>query len=411
MQKSNGFVGRVTDMPLFQYKAYNKNGDETSGNIDADDLAAARQSLKNSGLAPFEIDLAPDEEGLGFTKNFSLSEQSRLARQLSALLRGGVPLTKALAGIEAQAAWQSRRKVLVQLREGIEKGRDLSSMIEEIGSIFPKTLLAVIKVGETTGKLDFAFAQLANHLEREMEHRRRLLAAIAYPAITAIVSIGVLAFLMIYLVPTVAKMFADVQGELPWITRWLIAFSNFFRDYWPIIAVSVLVILIAGHFAFKIDSFRRKWERFELNIPIWGRFSQGMKMESWARNTGMMIECGVTLLESVRVLKENHASLLQFDALDQVEKSLERGASFSESLKSANYFPLFVIQMIEAGEASGELSPMLAAASAELEAENRVITELFLNVLEPVLIVVMGSVVGAIMIGVLLPIYEMNRFM
>ncbi|GAB4273679.1 MAG: type II secretion system inner membrane protein GspF [Candidatus Rifleibacteriota bacterium] len=398
-------------MPLFQYKAYNKNGDETSGNIDADDLAAARQSLKNSGLAPFEIDLAPDEEGLGFTKNFSLSEQSRLARQLSALLRGGVPLTKALAGIEAQAAWQSRRKVLVQLREGIEKGRDLSSMIEEIGSIFPKTLLAVIKVGETTGKLDFAFAQLANHLEREMEHRRRLLAAIAYPAITAIVSIGVLAFLMIYLVPTVAKMFADVQGELPWITRWLIAFSNFFRDYWPIIAVSVLVILIAGHFAFKIDSFRRKWERFELNIPIWGRFSQGMKMESWARNTGMMIECGVTLLESVRVLKENHASLLQFDALDQVEKSLERGASFSESLKSANYFPLFVIQMIEAGEASGELSPMLAAASAELEAENRVITELFLNVLEPVLIVVMGSVVGAIMIGVLLPIYEMNRFM
>jgi type II secretory pathway component PulF len=136
-----------------------------------------------------------------------------------------------------------------------------------------------------------------------------------------------------------------------------------------------------------------------------------MRMESWARNTGMMIECGVTLLEAVRVLKENHSSLLQFEALGEVEKSLERGVSFSEALKASGFFPVFLIQMIEAGEASGELSPMLQAAATELEADNRVLTEMFLNVLEPLLIVVMGTVVGAIMIGVLLPIYEMNRFL
>ncbi|PKP68027.1 MAG: hypothetical protein CVT83_07080 [Alphaproteobacteria bacterium HGW-Alphaproteobacteria-5] len=398
-------------MPLFQYKAYNQAGDETAGVIDADDLAAARQSLRSSGLAPFSLEPAVEEQGLGFSRNFSLAEQARFSRQLAALLRGGVPLTKALSGIEAQAAWQSRRPVIVQLREGIEKGRDMSSVIAELGTVFAPSLLAVIRVGETTGKLDYAFAQLAAHLDREMEQRRRFIAAIAYPAITAIISIGVLAFLMVYLVPTVAKMFADVQGELPWITRALIAFSDFFREYWLWLGIGSLSLLLFAHFAMKVPSFRRQWERFSLKLPIWGRFVEGMRMESWARNTGMMIDCGVTLLESVRVLRENHASLLQYEALGQVEKSLERGVSFSDALKSAEFFPLFVIQMIEAGEASGELAPMLHSAATELEADNRVLTELFLNVLEPLLIVVMGSVVGAIMVGVLLPIYEMNRFM
>lgn len=398
-------------MPLFQYKAYNNSGEEVSGVVDADDIAAARQAIKTSGLAPFEIESAIAEEGLGFSRGFTIAEQARFSRQLSALLKGGVPLTKALVGVESQEAWKHRRQIIVQLREGIEKGRDLSVVIAELKTIFSPTLLAVIRVGETTGKLDFAFAQLAAHLDREMEHQRRLIAAIAYPAVTAVISIGVLAFLMVYLVPTVAKMFADVQGELPWITRWLIAFSGFFREYWLLLGVGGLVLVAASRFALKVDSMRRQWERFELKIPVWGRFTEGMRMESWARNTGMMIECGVTLLETVRVLRENHSSMLQFEALTKVEKFLERGISFSEALKNADFFPVFLIQMIEAGEASGELSPMLAAAASELEADNRVLTELFLNILEPLLIVVMGTVVGAIMVGVLLPIYEMNRFL
>lgn len=398
-------------MPLFSYKAYRQDGSEADGIIDADDVGAARQALRATGLAPFAIEEAAEPEGIGFSRQFSLAEQARLSRQLAALLRGGVPLTKALSGIEAQAAWQARRPALVQLREGIEKGRDLSAVIGEIGTIFSPALLAVIRVGETTGKLDFAFAQLAAHLDREMEHRRRLIAAIAYPAVTAVISVGVLAFLMVYLVPTVAKMFSDVQGQLPWITRYLIAFSAFFREYWLWLSMGGLFSVVAIHFAMKVESMRRQWEILSGKLPIWGRFSEGMRMESWARNTGMMIECGVTLLEAVRVLKENHSSLLQFEALTAVEKSLERGAAFSEALKNAGFFPLFVIQMIEAGEASGELAPMLHSAATELEADNRVLTELFLNVLEPLLIVIMGSVVGTIMIGVLLPIYEMNRFL
>lgn len=399
-------------MPLFKYQAYDREGVEVNGTVDADDVGSARQSIKGRGLAPFAIEPATDNaEGSFGTGNFSLAEQARLARQLGALLKGGVTLTKALGGIENQQAWEKRRNSLVALREGLEKGRDLSMVLTEMKNIFPPALLSVIRVGETTGRLDFAFSQLSAHLERELDHRRRLTAAITYPAITAIISVAVLAFLMVYLVPVVGRMFADVQGELPWITRWLIAFSNFFSAYWAGIAVILFVALLGFRAAMHFDGSRRQFEKFQLKLPIWGKFMEGMRMEAWARSVGMMIQCGVTLLESIRVIRENETSILQNEALEKVEKSLERGVSFSEALKSSGSFPFFMIQMIEAGEASGELAPMLYSAAAELEAENRSLTELFLTILEPVLIVIMGCAVGAIMIGVLLPIYEMNRFM
>ncbi len=399
-------------MPLFRYQAYDRDGAEVSGVIDADDLASARLTVKNRGLAPFLIEPAKDNVDSSFgSGSFSLAEQARLSRQLAALLKGGVSLTKALGGIENQQAWAPRRSSLVALREGIEKGRDLSGVLGEMKSIFAPAMLSVIRVGETTGRLDFAFAQLSAHLERELDHRRRLTAAIAYPAITAIISIGVLAFLMVYLVPVVARMFADVQGDLPWITRWLIAFSNFFSANWLSISLTMLGLFVACKFWLRFPGGRRSFEKFQLKLPIWGRFIEGMRMEAWARSTGMMIQCGVTLLDCIRIIRENETSLLQAEALEKVEKSLERGISFSEALKTSGNFPLFVIQMIEAGEASGELAPMLYSAATELEAENRSVTELFLTILEPALIVVMGTAVGAIMVGVLLPIYEMNRFM
>lgn len=398
-------------MPLFRYKAYNEKGDEVSGVIDSSDPSGARNQLKSQKLVPFEIELEKAADTvLGKSDYFGLPEQVRFARQISALLKGGIPLTDALNGLENQEAWQKFRAKLVALREKIEKGQDLSDALRDTGNMFEASSLAVIKVGETTGKLDYAFAQLSAHLNREMEHRRRFIAAIAYPAITAIISIGVLSFLMVYLVPTVSKIFADVQGQLPIITRLLIAISNIFRTYWLWGLALAVLLLIVFRGAIKVRSFKKKWESFLLKIPIFGRFTKGMQMESWVRNSGMMVRCGVTLLDAVRVMKENTSSVLHSDALREVENLIEHGSNFSDALKKTGYFPLFLIQMIEAGEISGELAPMMETSASELEAENKVTTELFLNTLEPLLIVIMGTIVGAIMVGILLPIYEMNKF-
>jgi type II secretory pathway component PulF len=399
-------------MPVYRFKAYDKEGLENSGVLNSEDTMSARSELKKRGLVPFELELdSGDDGGLFQSSSMTLTEQARFSRQIAALLKGGVPLSKALSSLEGQQAWESRRSIFVELREELERGKGFSEALIEKGKMFSPTLISIVRVGESTGRLDYSFRQLAKSLEREIDHRRRLISAIAYPAITAVISIGVLAFLMVYLVPTVARMFADVQGDLPLITQIIIGVSNFFRDYWKFVGAGAIGFALLFHFGMKISSFKRKCQLFELKIPIWGKFVQGMKMEAWSRNMGMMIECGVTLMEAIKVMGENETSILLKEALEKVEKSLERGAPFSDSLKNTGHFPLFLIQMIEAGEASGELAPMLESSAAELEAENRVITELFLNILEPTLIVVMGVFVGAIMIGVLLPIYEMNRFL
>ncbi len=399
-------------MPLFDYKAYDASGNEVSGQTNGEDLTSVRADLKSQGFTPFEVaESKLTSEGISFGSSFGLSERVKFSRQMAALLKGGVPLTKALAGLENQSAWVKFRPRLVNLRESIEKGQDLSVAMGEQGDIFDGTSLSVIKVGETTGKLDFAFEQLALHLEREMEHRRRFIAAVTYPAITAVISAGVLAFLMVYLVPSVAKMFADVQGKLPLVTRVLITFSNLTREYWiPFVLLSIAG-LVLFRFAMKTKIFRRKCEIVLLKIPVWGRFIEGMRMESWARNSGMMVRCGVSLLDSVKVLEENSDSILHSEALKKVETGLEKGNSFTDALKNTDYFPVFLLQMIEAGEASGELAPMLESSAKELEAENKTTTDLFLSLLEPLLIVFMGIVVGTIMIGILLPVYEMNKFL
>ncbi|MBF0498839.1 MAG: type II secretion system F family protein [Candidatus Riflebacteria bacterium] len=402
-------------MPLFSYKAYDSHGDEQAGLIDASDLGEARKRLLERVLIPFEIELssskAADVTGSPGGASFSLGERARLSRQLAALLRGGVPLVRALSGLESQEAWASHRLVLTAVREGIERGRDFSTVLTDIGSIFDPFSLSVIRVGEATGKLDLAFAELATHLNSRLEHRRRLIAALTYPAIMGLTAAGVLTFLLTYLVPMVEKIFSDMHGRLPVITLILIAASDAIRTWGPWALAILLATLILGRPLFSRPEVRLALEGVIFRLPLLGRFLEEMRLEAWARNTSMMARCGVTLLDTVRVARANAASMRERETLGSVEAALVKGRSLSAAMRETGGFSAMIIQMIEAGEASGEVPRMLEEAAGELAADGAARTEMMLNLLEPLLIIAMGFVVGAIMIGVLLPIYEMNRLM
>jgi len=400
-------------MPVFAWRAYDAEGKETSGVLDAPDLAEARQRLRTRGLMPFELEPAEGAEaaGPGSSDGLSLADRSRLARQLGALLKGGVPLAKALAGMESQEAWASRRLLIAGIREGIERGRDLSSVLGERPGVFDPWSLSVIRVGEATGRLDQAFGELAVHLSRQMEHRRRFLAAITYPVVMAVVAIGVLTFLLVYLIPMLEKIFADMRGQLPLITQVLIATSRFLRSWGLLCVAGGAVGLVLGRTFLASAAVRREAEGWIRSIPVLGPFFHLLRVEGWARNTAMMVRCGVPLLEAVRVARSCSDSVLEREALDLVEAGLVKGQALSVALKASPEYPAMVLQMVEAGESSGDLAGMLASVAVELEAESASSLELVLNLVEPLLIVGMGVVVGGIMVGVLLPIYEMNRLM
>jgi len=399
-------------MPLFEYKAYDKEGKEVSGFVDAPDAAGAKSRLREQSLISFEL----DESGAGVSGaragyTFSLADQSRFCRQLGTLLKGGVPLAKALLGMESQEGWAHRRLLLVAIREEIERGRDLSVVLTDRQGVFDAWSLSVIKVGEATGRLDSAFQELSHHLTRKMENRRKLLAAITYPIIMGIVALGVLSFLMVYLIPIVQQIFADMHGSLPLITRVLISTSAFLRQYGILCAAAIILIPVLIRFAFAENLLRRHVESILVRIPILGAFLNAMRIEGWTRNTAMMIRSGVPLLDAIKVGRACSGSVIERDALEIVENGLVKGEPLSTALKRAGGFPALLIQMTEAGESSGNLAEMLNEVASELEAESSTKMELMLNLLEPLLIVAMGVIVGGIMVGVLLPIYEMNKLL
>ncbi|MFZ2960758.1 MAG: type II secretion system F family protein [Candidatus Ozemobacteraceae bacterium] len=400
-------------MPLFTYRAYDRDGREVDGLLEVNDLADARAKLRAMGIMPFQLEPSTGLNPLSrvYRHRLSLAEQARLARQLAALLKGGVPLARAFAGLETQEAWIGRRLTLSVIREGIEGGKDLTVVLSSLGEIFDPWSLSVLKVGEATGKLDLAFAELASHLSRGMEYRRRLYAALAYPTIMMLVAVGVLVFLLTYLLPMIQGMFADMQGKLPLITRFLIGLGTGLREYGVFIVIGVLGLLAFGRSLWNRPELRRRLEVAAEGVPLAGTFLLTVRHEAWSRNLAMMLRCGVPLLESIRVSRACSSSLTQKDRLELVEHALEKGKALSQALQAAGGFPAMMLQMIEAGEASGDLAGMLGLVAGEYEADSLNTIEILLNLLEPLLILGMGLIVGGIMIGVLLPIYEMNRLM
>ncbi|MBF0543692.1 MAG: type II secretion system F family protein [Candidatus Riflebacteria bacterium] len=399
-------------MPLFTYKAYDTSGNQVDGTIEAPEIEGARRKIRERGVLPFEIApvLASERRmGLGNSDGFSIEEKARFSRQLSVFLRGGVPLARALAGMMNQEAWAPRKALLASIKEGIEQGKTLSVAISEMPNILDSWSNSIIRVGETTGRLDTAFAELSIHFNKTLEYRRRLVTAAIYPVIMLILATGVLAFLMVYLLPMIQKIFSDMQGRLPWITRLLLTISDFLRNYGLIALGGIFVLLLLVRIFFNVNIFRRQIEAFVIKIPILGKLVVSFQLESWTRNTALMIKSGIPLLETVKTARSCSLSALEKEQLENVEVSLVKGLSFSDALTAAKAYPAFLIQMIEAGEASGDLAGMLELVSAELESEGMATLEILLHLFEPILIIGIGIIVGGIMIGVLLPIYEMNK--
>ena len=399
-------------MAVFQYRAYDTGGAERSGRVEAGGADEARQRLRSEGLLPFELTAENgrlEESLLG--AGLSLAESLRFCRRMSARLRGGIPLTDALTGMEQQDAWGKRRHVLIQLREQIEGGADLSTAIERCETGFTPEMQAVLRVGEATVTLAAAFGSLAEHLERQVGQRRRLVGALVYPAVTAILAIGVVTFLLVFLVPTLSTMFANMHGKLPWITQALIFLGNGVRDNGLMLLGLLVVGLLVVRSLLRLARFRRALEYGVGRVPLLGDFLRHLAVEFWSRNAAMMLTSGVTLLEALQTLRKHSRWLMERDALETVISGLKEGESLAVGMKKTVYFPRFLIQLVEAGEASGELPALLGEAAAELEAENRSRVDVMLQVLEPLLIIVMGVVVGGIMVAVLLPMYEMNRLL
>lgn len=398
-------------MPIFQYSAYNAAGKEVSGNIEAITFKEAVESLKRDGLYPKELKDGDIKDG-AFTmrrKTVSSRELASTTRQLSTLLSAGTQLYDALSLLINEEENSVFKKAIISIKEDISGGSPLSKALFAYSDIFPEMYIRSVEAGEVGGTLDKVLERLAEYLEVRARIYEKMKTAMLYPFVMTIVGIIVLSFLFIYVIPKITNIFEDTRHGLPLITTILLFIVNIFRGYWLLILIGMIGSGWGIRMFLKTAEGKEIKDRFSLRLPYIGKIFIKFYMASFARTLGGLLSSGVPILKAIDMTKKvlNH-SLFE-GALDKVIKDVTEGVPLSMSLKKTGFFPTILTHMIATGERSGELDTLLIRAAYSYERDLEESVERFITLLEPLLILTMGVIVGVIVIAILLPIFELNQ--
>jgi general secretion pathway protein F len=405
-------------MPVFEYTALDNRGKTTSGIIDAEGAQVARQKLRNSGIFPISIketlEAAPKKTPRVFALTRRLGrvkpvEVSMMTRQLATLIGAGFPLVSALDALVPQTKSHGFKKILAQIKELIVEGNSFAQALMKYPGAFSPLYVNMVRAGETSGTLEIVLERLADITEKQQALKNRIQTALAYPIFMMVIGTVVLLVLMIYIVPSITSIFADMDQVLPTPTRILISLSNFFKSYWW----SILIILVAIGIFFnraKKTTKGRYWiDKTMLIIPGMGVLAKKLAVARFARTLGSLLENGVSMLIAMDIVKNIAGNILIADSVETAAIEVGKGQGLGAALSGSGIFPQLSIQMIQVGEQSGQLEDMLTkiADVYENEVENTILR--LTSYLEPVMILVMGSIVGFIVLSICLPIFEMNQ--
>ena len=404
-------------MPLFDYHGFDEKGKTAKGTVEAGGKRAALEKLRRQQVYVSSISEQRRKRTESRLRQMFSSSSIRLGtselatstRLLATLLEAGVPLDEALAYLVDQSDKTAHRRLFGQIRDSVLQGTSLNKAMEEQGKAFPQMYRHMVQVGESSGSLDKVLLRLADFLEEQARLKSKTRAALAYPALMALVGAGVLMFLVTFVVPKVTRMLTDMGQTLPGPTRFLIAISDILSAYGWIMALA----LAAGLFALgryrATPKGRLKMDRIALRLPLLGNIVRTIATARFSRTLGTLLQSGVPLLQALEISN----SLLQNRYLHQSvvdnTKAVREGASLAQQIRSAALFPPLMAQMTAIGERSGNMDAMLLKVADNQDREIEITLGGLLSLLEPVMILVMGSVIGFIVLAVLLPIFQASQ--
>ena len=399
-------------MPDFVWRAIDAKGRETKGQLTAADEGAARRALTERQL--HVIALAPGKAaspGLVASwrrgKALSAKQLALFTRQL-ATLSEVAPLEESLRTLGRQSEGEAARRIIGAVHAGLIEGRPLADAMGREAKSFPPLYRAMVSAGEQTGALAPILARLAQLLERQAEVRGKLIAALAYPVVLAIVAIGVVAALMIFVVPRVVEQFADTGAQLPFLTRAVIGLSEFLAGWWwALLLVIAGMIAMAGQLLRNPD-IRRRFDARLLRLPLLGRLLRDLNAARFARTLATMVGSRLPLVEGLRLTVPTVRNQALASATATLVEQVRAGGSLSAGLRDAGVFPPLLVYMTASGESAGRLEVMLERAADYLEREFDRFTAASMALLEPVIIVIMGSCVALIILAILLPILQLQ---
>jgi general secretion pathway protein F len=405
-------------MPVYEYAALDAKGKKLKGVIDAQSTAAARQKLRESNIYLIDLRESSGKKNDSTLKipagNFFRKAGSRevtvMTRQLATLLGAGLPLVQSLTTLISQTSHAQLKGILAQIREEVNEGNSLSYSMSRYPQVFPAFYLNMVRAGEASGTLDLVLERLADFSEKQQALKGRVRAALAYPFFMFFVGSIVLFFLVTFVVPNVTKIFDEMHQTLPLITIILIGVSRFLETFWWVILAGLAGAVIGlKYFLTKTERGRTLRDRILLRLPVIGSMNRRMAVARFSRTLGTLLESGVPLLASLEIARNIVGNALISDAIHKASLDVREGQSLSAPLARSGLFPAISVEMISVGEQSGTLEPMLYRIADAYEKEVESSITMLTSLLEPVMILVMGLLVGFIVVSILLPIFEMNQ--
>ena len=405
-------------MPFFSYKARNASGELLTGVMEGADSGAVADQLFSTGATPVEILVTKKAATTGADigwwqklteKKVSSMDVQLFSRQLYTLLKAGVPIMRGLAGLQESAISPAFGRIIKDVRESLDAGRELSAAMARHPTVFTPFYLSMVRVGEMTGRLDEVFLRLFDHLEFDRDMRARVKSATRYPTFVIAAMIIAMVIVNMFVIPQFVKVFASFNAELPLMTRILIGTSAFMVAYWPLLLV-LTIAAIAGFKAWlRTVPGRYTWDRYKLRFPIAGKIILKGTMARFARSFALSSTSGVPIVQALTVVSQTVDNAYLCARVEQMRDGVERGDSILRTSVAAGVFTPVVLQMIAVGEESGSLDDLMDEIAQMYEREVDYELKTLSAQIEPILITFLGLMVLVLALGIFLPVWDLGK--
>lgn len=398
-------------MPKFKYLAYSKDGKEVKGTVEAEDKEEAALKVKEQGQMVIKVDA---ESALDKDINISFGKKKASSRDLSVFCRqfvsistAGVAIVDALEMLGDQTENKALQEAIYNVKASVQKGETLAGSMRQQNGIFPEIMVNMVEAGESSGNLETSFERMAIQFEKSTKIKSLVKKSMIYPIALSVIVVGVVILMMAFVVPTFSDMYADMDQQLPFLTRMVVAISDFVVQKWYIL-IAVIVILVV---AFKVFAASKTGMYILADIkrkaPIFGKMTVKSASAQFARNLSTLTAAGISMIDSLDIVAKTMPNLRFKDAVLEAKEKVAQGRPLSEPLKASGVFPNMIIHMIGIGEETGNMDEMLITAATYFEEEVEAATEQVAAVIEPLLIVVMAGIVGVIIMSILIPMFGM----
>ena len=403
-------------MPRFEYKGRNARGELVTGGLEGDDSGAVADQLLNTGITPVEIrasaasmKIAASSLFTRFSERVTITDTMLFSRQMYTLLKAGVPMLRALAGLQESATNPALGIVLQDLRASLDSGRELSAAMWRHPKVFTNFYVSLVRVGEMTGLLEEVFLRLSRHLEFEKEMHDRVKAALRYPAFV-VVAMGVaLVIVNIFVIPVFAQLYKGFNAPLPLLTKVLIGFSEFTLQFWPLFVAAAFAAFIGFRSFVATPRGKYVWDRTKLRIPISGKIVLKATLARFARGFAMSIKSGVPIVQGMSTVANVVDNDYIGQRIEQMRDGVERGESVLRTAVTAGVFTPVVLQMIAVGDETGALDELMLEVAEMYEREVDYDLKALSSQIEPILIISLAVLVLILALGVLLPMWNLGR--